>query len=452
MIADRIRSIQAVSGGGGGGGFDPSQLSGLKLWLKADTGVTVDGSGNVSSWADQSGNGNTAYQTDAAKYPVLSATYAVNGVPAVVAQNDQFLQLTQNLAGQHSTTPFTMIWVGTKTNSTAGTTVAEALTSSGGIRYLATTTSFQAFLGNVAAINYGVGKGLLNPNAHFARMDYPNYKVECTQGSSVVQNVSYNGVANFARLFIGPTYNLTNPGYALNEVMLLDRSINDAELADIKAYIKTRYNLYTSDSLILNMQGTPGGTTFTDESPNALTVTPYGDAVLVSDATYGTVASFDGAGDYLSLAGNSSFQFGTGDYTVETWVYINANASAQQTIVDTRGAASASPITFGLYQSSLMLYDGGVRQTSGITLTENQWYHFAASRSNGVLKLFVNGTSYYSASNTVNISTGANSIYLARGFDSSGFYFNGLIGPLRIAKKAYYTANFTPPTGLFPTS
>ena len=63
MIADRIRSIQAVSGGGGGGGgFDPSQLSGLKLWLKADTGVTVDGSGNVSSWADQSGNNNTAYQ------------------------------------------------------------------------------------------------------------------------------------------------------------------------------------------------------------------------------------------------------------------------------------------------------------------------------------------------------------------------------------------------------
>ena len=327
MIADRIRSIQAVSGGGGGG-FDPSQLSGLKLWLKADTGVTVDGSGNVSSWADQSGNNNTAYQSDPTKYPVFSAAYSVNGVPAVVGQNDQFLQLTQNFAGQHSSTPFTVIWVGTKTNSTAGTTVAEALTGAGGVRYLASTTSFQAFLGNVGSINYGVGDGLLNPNAHFVRMDYPSHKFECTQGSSVVQNVSYNGFVNFARLFVGPTYNLTNPGYAINEVMLLDRSISDAELADIKDYIKTRYNLYTKASLILNMQGTPGGTTFVDESPNALTVTPVGDVELVADATYGTVASFDGGSDTnLTIPASSLFNFGTGDFTIEFWFNIPVAAS-----------------------------------------------------------------------------------------------------------------------------
>ena len=249
-------------------------------------------------------------------------------MPAVVGQNTQFLQLTQNLAGQHSSTPFTVIWVGTKTNSTAGTTVAEALTGAGGVRYLASTTSFQAFLGNVGSINYGVGDGLLNPNAHFVRMDYPSHKFECTQGSSVVQNVSYNGFVNFARLFVGPTYNLTNPGYAINEVMLLDRSISDAELADIKDYIKTRYNLYTKASLILNMQGTPGGTTFVDESPNALTVTPVGDVELVADATYGTVASFDGGSDTnLMIPASSLFNFGTGDFTIEFWFNIPVAAS-----------------------------------------------------------------------------------------------------------------------------
>lgn len=43
--------------------FSPKKISGLKLWLKADAGVTLDGS-NVIAWADQSGNGNNATATD----------------------------------------------------------------------------------------------------------------------------------------------------------------------------------------------------------------------------------------------------------------------------------------------------------------------------------------------------------------------------------------------------
>jgi len=37
-------------------------ITGLKLWLKADAGITKDGSGLVSSWADQSGNNYNATQ------------------------------------------------------------------------------------------------------------------------------------------------------------------------------------------------------------------------------------------------------------------------------------------------------------------------------------------------------------------------------------------------------
>ena len=39
--------------------FTPASLSGLSLWLKSDSGVTLSGS-NVTAWADQSGNGNNA--------------------------------------------------------------------------------------------------------------------------------------------------------------------------------------------------------------------------------------------------------------------------------------------------------------------------------------------------------------------------------------------------------
>lgn len=53
----------------------------LQLWLKADAGVTVTG-GYVSNWADQSGNGRNASQSDTSKRPVL-ASNAINGLAAI---------------------------------------------------------------------------------------------------------------------------------------------------------------------------------------------------------------------------------------------------------------------------------------------------------------------------------------------------------------------------------
>jgi hypothetical protein len=48
--------------------FAPTDLTGLSLWLKADAGITLSGS-DITSWADQSGNGNNATATDT---PTLS--------------------------------------------------------------------------------------------------------------------------------------------------------------------------------------------------------------------------------------------------------------------------------------------------------------------------------------------------------------------------------------------
>jgi len=62
--------------------FYPSSLSSLQLWLKADAGVTSDGSNNVSAWADQSGNGNNIAQGNVTKEPLLVANQ-LNGNPVI---------------------------------------------------------------------------------------------------------------------------------------------------------------------------------------------------------------------------------------------------------------------------------------------------------------------------------------------------------------------------------
>jgi hypothetical protein len=54
----------------------------LALWLKADAGITADASGFVSQWADQSGNGNHAGQSEPALQPVR-VDAALNGKPVV---------------------------------------------------------------------------------------------------------------------------------------------------------------------------------------------------------------------------------------------------------------------------------------------------------------------------------------------------------------------------------
>lgn len=57
-------------------------LAGLCLWLKADAGVTKDGGNYVSSWADYSGKGLTAYQLNSSKKP-LWVTNAIKGKPTL---------------------------------------------------------------------------------------------------------------------------------------------------------------------------------------------------------------------------------------------------------------------------------------------------------------------------------------------------------------------------------
>lgn len=60
---------------------EPIPMDGLQLWLRADAGVTLNGLA-VSSWADQSGNGNDAIQLDAPRQPLL-VRGGLHGLPVL---------------------------------------------------------------------------------------------------------------------------------------------------------------------------------------------------------------------------------------------------------------------------------------------------------------------------------------------------------------------------------
>lgn len=67
-------------------------LTGLKLWLRSDLGLTL-ASGVVSAWADQSGNGNNVSQSNASLRPAVTAGVA-NGIQGLTWTGSSGMGLT----------------------------------------------------------------------------------------------------------------------------------------------------------------------------------------------------------------------------------------------------------------------------------------------------------------------------------------------------------------------
>jgi hypothetical protein len=170
---------------------------------------------------------------------------------------------------------------------------------------------------------------------------------------------------------------------------------------------------------------------------------------------YGTGSiEFDGTGDYLLQTTNlENYTFGTGPFTIEFWLYLNA-LTPDQMIFDMRPAS-----TQGVYPALFFADSGDTlnyfvssinRITSGALLT-GTWYHIAIARSGTDTKMFLDGTqtgSTYSDSNNYLCSR---MLIGAQSFTLGSIPLNGFIDDLRITKGvARYTSAFTPPTKAFP--
>jgi hypothetical protein len=168
---------------------------------------------------------------------------------------------------------------------------------------------------------------------------------------------------------------------------------------------------------------------------------------------YGTGATqFDGVGDYVVQPTNLNYGYGTGNFTIEFWLYLNSTAT--QTIVSNwSSASSTSP---NIYINSTIRYStASSDRITGAALSTGQWYHIALCRASGSTKLFVDGSqsgATYSDSNnygtTAPLGIGT---YWSGGSPVTSNTLNGYIDDLRITKGvARYTANFTPPNKAFP--
>ena len=161
---------------------------------------------------------------------------------------------------------------------------------------------------------------------------------------------------------------------------------------------------------------------------------------------------FNGSTDYLTIPANTAFNFGTGNFTIEAWIY--TTSSATQRIIS-YATGSSLPYEFLLVNSGsnvyLDFYDGTTDNSSGSNyVTQNAWVHVAVTRSGTTVYLFINGVvvGTYTGNSKNLTSTGA--LYIGTYKPSPTNYFSGYIDDLRITSGiARYTATFTPPTASF---
>lgn len=222
--------------------------------------------------------------------------------------------------------------------------------------------------------------------------------------------------------------------------------------------------------LLLRGDGADGGTTFTDSSSSAKTVTVYGDSkTSATNYKIGNAAmAFDGTGDYVELADSNDWDFGSGDFTIEFW-YRTASVTGNSDIIAQRSSATYPPVIVQRSTSTIKCYISSTGSSilpntlSGTlgsailtskTISINTWYHVAITRRNGIFYMFIDGEPNsvepgYSSTSLVN---SANALRLG-GFASN--YTNGQVDELRITKGVdRYSGNFTfsAPTQAFDSS
>jgi len=156
---------------------------------------------------------------------------------------------------------------------------------------------------------------------------------------------------------------------------------------------------------------------------------------------------FDGTGDYI--LSQEPVKLGTQDFTVECWLYYQSGLE----LMGNRTASDSGGFSVRITSTSLTVGNssgtgfGSVFSGTTSSLT-NAWHHIAVSRSSGVTKIYVDGTSIASHSNSINFSL-SNPFALGYAYTngSGAASIQGYIQDFRVTiGKPRYTANFTPPS------
>ena len=150
---------------------------------------------------------------------------------------------------------------------------------------------------------------------------------------------------------------------------------------------------------------------------------------------------FDGNGDYLSATANTAFDFGTGDFTIEAWVYTDGTTETFGKRVVNKYVSngwlfevlrtSGNTVRFlWVNSSNVTVADIGTNDA----FTAFTWHHIAVSRSGANISLYVDGSRKATSSSVSGGTDNVSNNLLIGSANLADTHFDGYISNARLVK------------------
>jgi hypothetical protein len=270
--------------------------SNLQLWLRSDAGVTTDGSGNVTAWADQSGQSNNA--VSGGTTPPVLITNAVNGEPGIhmhgsdgeylVVANSSSLEIVGDIAclavvKAPADGDYRMVWY------------------QGGASGYPSPNGLMLAPGGEPTPNRGTGSGMTQDVYYGINDIQPEqYALIAFSQSGTTMSQFLNGLPNGTQsstitpadgegsspLYIGTRgdfYDLFTADLEMAELMIFSSSLSASNMTEVENYLGTKYGM------VLAVPGPHLAPTVTIDSPtNNSTLAAPGNFTVTASVTPST--------------------------------------------------------------------------------------------------------------------------------------------------------------------
>jgi len=228
-----------TDGGANDGAVADGRAAGPTWWIIADQGITTV-YGQISRWADRSGDANDAFMTDPNRQPLLVAN-AVNGRPAVRFGGASSLDIRRTV----NLNTFAIFIVGR--NDSSDGSISMILGPAGRepndqIRWETATSILVVGIGNefaptIAEVGNTRVYHLLTLRFDGSRLD--TYRDGVLVGTTPATT---NGLP-FSFLSLGSYYSVLFMVGELAEVLIYDRPLSDSAFASTNDYLRSKYAL-----------------------------------------------------------------------------------------------------------------------------------------------------------------------------------------------------------------
>lgn len=209
--------------------------------------------------------------------------------------------------------------------------------------------------------------------------------------------------------------------------------------------------------ILLHMEGTNAGTTFTDTNAggSAHTWTAHTATTDTGTVKFGQSSLSCGSTGWIDTPDSADYTLGSGDFTADFWFNVSGGGGAVRRAFGQENAAqSIQSVAGGLLAGNQMFFQpnngSNVTVSGTTTFTTTGWHHYAGVRTGNILRMFIDGVQEGGdVAFTGTVTDSADTFSVGRAGAATANW-NGFIDEFRLSVGiARWTANFTPPTSQY---